>query len=78
MSCGNGRHRINVEEKKPRAELVAARPRSANRGGPRQPYGRGRPSYGNSGVTPGCSTASTDIENAQNSIAEDDQTPVGQ
>jgi len=33
MNAANGKHRINVEEKKARAELAAARPRSASRGG---------------------------------------------
>lgn len=42
----NGRHRINVEEKKSRTELSASRPRSATRGGIRMPgYGRGADSY---------------------------------
>lgn len=46
----NGKHRVNVEEKKPREELVAARPRSAThivgkpiagRGAELNPAGRG-------------------------------------
>lgn len=46
----NGKHRVNVEEKKPREELVAARPRSAThivgkpvagRGAEVNPGGRG-------------------------------------
>jgi len=42
MNTSNGKHRINVEEKKARAELAAARPRSASRGGIRPTgYGRG-------------------------------------
>jgi hypothetical protein len=78
MTCGTGRHRINVEEKKPRAELVAARPRSAPRGGMRQSYGRGRPSYGNSSTNPGSSSTNTETETAQNAIAEDSQSAVVQ
>lgn len=42
----HGKHRINVEEKKPREELAASRPRSGTRpplpgpGGPSKPFGR--------------------------------------
>jgi len=50
MNASNGKHRINVEEKKARAELAAARPRSASRGGIRPAgYGRGAEGFGRGG-----------------------------
>jgi len=53
MNASNGKHRINVEEKKARAELAAARPRSASRGGIRPTgYGRGADGFGRGGVRP--------------------------
>jgi len=48
MNASNGKHRINVEEKKARYEL--ARPRSASRGGIRPTgYGRGADGFGRGG-----------------------------
>jgi len=51
MNASNGKHRINVEEKKARSELN--RPRSASRGGIRPTgYGRGADSFGRGGARP--------------------------
>jgi len=51
MNAANGKHRINVEEKKARAELAATRPRSASRGGirPSGGFGRGAEGFGRGG-----------------------------
>jgi len=50
MNAANGKHRINVEEKKAPGKLAATRPRSASRGGIRPSgYGRGADGFGRGG-----------------------------
>lgn len=81
LNGSNGKHRINVEEKKPRAELQASRPRSASRGGgrPSGPYGRGSDSYNRGGPRPGgapSAASSSTGENVRNSSVDEGNTGV--
>lgn len=83
LNGANGKHRINVEEKKPRAELQAARPRSASRGGarPTGSYGRGSDAYnrGGGGGRPGASNATNAAaETVKSTGADDGHTAVAQ
>ena len=81
LNGNNGKHRINVEEKKPRAELQASRPRSASRGGARPlgAYGRGSDMYNRGASRPGTSNASSSAgENNRNSGGDESHNGVAQ